>query len=94
MDLGDVTLAVQDSSGGAPTTIATLKYKDYNQSAYEKNGGILDIKFDPDPKKDLASKIKNGTLVVLGRARGIGQARERHWSKSRGRRRPTTVASI
>src|ERR1043165_6374846 len=28
MDLGDVTLAVQDSSGGDPTTIATLKYAD------------------------------------------------------------------
>ena len=63
MDLGDVTLAVQDSGGGL-TTIATLKFEDYNQSSYEKNGGILDIKFDPDPKKDLCKKIKDGTLVV------------------------------
>ena len=59
MDLGDVTLAVKDN-GGTPTTIATLKYKDYDQSSYEKSGGILDIKFDPG----LTQKIKDGTLVV------------------------------
>jgi hypothetical protein len=63
MDLGDVTLAVQDSQG-ALVTIATLSYKDYDQSSYENGGGILDIKFDPDPKKGLAQKIKDGTLVV------------------------------
>jgi hypothetical protein len=84
MDLGDITLAVQDSGGGTPTTIATLKYKDYDQSAYEKNGGILDIKFDPDPKKDLANKIKNGTLVVLavpaGSTKPVNVLVEKPWS--------------
>jgi hypothetical protein len=63
MDLGDVTLAAKDSQG-ALTTIATLSYADYNESSYEKGGGILDIKFDPSPQKGLAQKIKDGTLVV------------------------------
>jgi hypothetical protein len=63
MDLGTVTLAVQDSQGGL-TTIAILAYADYNQHSYETNGGIIDIKFDPDPKKGPGQKIKEGTLVV------------------------------
>lgn len=63
MDLGTVTLAAQDSQG-ALTTIATLAYADYNQHSYETNGGIIDIKFDTDPQKGLAQKIKDGALVV------------------------------
>lgn len=62
VDLGTVTLAVQDGQG-PPTTIATLAYTDYNQPSYETNGGIIDIKFDPGPNGP-AQKLKNGTLVV------------------------------
>jgi hypothetical protein len=62
VDLGTVTLEVQDGQG-PPTTIATLAYTDYNQNSYETNGGIIDIKFDPGPNGP-AQKLKDGTLVV------------------------------
>lgn len=58
IDLGDITLAAQ-SGEGTPAPIATLTYNDYNQSSYEKGGGILDLKFNPA----LAQEIANGTLV-------------------------------
>ena len=63
MDLGTVTLATRDNLG-ALTVIATIAYKDYDQSSYENGGGILDIKFDPK----LSQKIADGTLVVLAAA--------------------------
>jgi hypothetical protein len=62
VDLGTVTLAVQDGQGNS-TTIATLAYADYNTNSYETNGGIIDIKFDPGPNGP-AQKIKDGTLIV------------------------------
>jgi hypothetical protein len=58
VDLGDITLAVQNGKG-PPTRIATLSYGDYNQGSYEKNGGILDVKFDPALKQ----QIEDGTLI-------------------------------
>jgi hypothetical protein len=84
MDLGTVTLAVQDGPG-APTPIASLAYADYNQHSYETNGGIIDIKFDPDPKTGPADKIKNGTLVVTAVAatstpHSVNALVERPWS--------------
>jgi hypothetical protein len=63
MNLGTVTLAARDSLG-ALTVIATIAYKDYDQSSYENGGGILDIKFDPG----VSQKIAEGTLVVLAAA--------------------------
>lgn len=65
IDLGDITLAVQGSAG-APVTIATLKYGDYNQGSYEKGAGILDIPFDPKHSKD----IQNGTLIFQAKVQG------------------------
>jgi hypothetical protein len=84
MDLGTVTLAAQDSQGGL-TTLATLAYADYNQHGYETNGGIIDIKFDPDPKTGPADKIKNGTLFVFAVAatsppQTVTALLERPWS--------------
>lgn len=62
VDLGNVTLAVQDGPGN-PTPIATFTYADYNTNSYETHGGIIDVKFDPGPNGP-KQKLMNGTLVV------------------------------
>jgi hypothetical protein len=76
IDLGDITLAVQ-SGESKPTTVATLTYNDYNQSNYEKGGGIVDLKFDPA----LAQQIRDGTLVFQATTPGgtVAALTERPW---------------
>ncbi|MEA2984467.1 MAG: hypothetical protein QOD94_721 [Alphaproteobacteria bacterium] len=57
IDLGEVSLWLKEDSG-AP--IATFAPKDYDQSSYEANGGIIDIKLDAN----LKDKIEKGTLIL------------------------------